>query len=170
MNTSPSSISYRRNLNRQPRLGNIDERYTGREAIERALAYDLEETVRIKRLNLDLMDALELGLLYMLGRHTQPDWSRIQSLVDRVRALHVELYPSPTNLGQPSKPTDEGTEQSALRLASEGYSAVESCRFDAQSIGSALAIFKKARGQSRRRWARTCFVGSCSKSGTATWN
>ena len=66
------------------------------QALKIQLAGELKEILRIKRLNIDLMDALEDTVLFIVSRPGGLDATnlrRLQSLIARVRQLHDEVSP-----------------------------------------------------------------------------
>lgn len=80
-------------------------------ALELLLAGELKETLRVKKLNLELMEALEFSVLFMLSEADKnnsklPNWKRLHGLLIRVKAIYSELYP-PTKLQQPKRTPDK---------------------------------------------------------------
>jgi len=79
--------------------------------LELLLASELKETLRVKKLNLELMEALEFTVLFMLSEADKnnskpPNWKRLHGLLIRVRKIYSELYP-PTRLQQPKRTPDK---------------------------------------------------------------
>jgi hypothetical protein len=80
-------------------------------ALKQQLLVELRETLRIKQLNLQLMDAMEMSIILLLSEAEKngeklPHIHRLQGILRRVRILYDELYP-PTNLQHPDKTPDE---------------------------------------------------------------
>jgi len=65
-------------------------------ALKQQLVGELKETLRIKQLNLELMDSMESTILFLIkGTDKEiPNIRHLDSLLRRVRILYDELYPT----------------------------------------------------------------------------
>lgn len=65
-------------------------------ALKLQLVHELKETLRVKQLNLELMDALESSILFVISNEDKqlPNLPQLQALLRRVKVLYDELYPT----------------------------------------------------------------------------
>src|SRR5947209_7041339 len=82
-------------------------------ALKQQLIGELKETLRIKQLNLDMMDMFEAAILYILSeadknKQTLPNAHRLHSLIKRIHLIYNQLYP-PTKFQQPKKTPSDST-------------------------------------------------------------
>jgi len=89
-------------------------------ALKQQLAGELKETLRIKELNLELMDSMESTILFLLKESkktgvTLPDIHHLHSLLKRVKSLYSGLYDDSTNRNLTRRRSNRGFDSALIR-------------------------------------------------------